>query len=725
MRVFVTTELFPFTHGGIGRAISNMLSTLCADDAANTAVVWVGDAIDSTAFASVYPCVKLVMATRTNYELVDEEGISYPPEWAFTDTEWHWRSVAALQGIKRLVRDVGAADYIEFPDWGGLAFATVQEKLLGRGFGDSVLAVRLHTADSLLANVDARALDKQMLAIFDLERKALADCDRIVAQLPEVGRAVQQFFGFADEDWVARQCVHAPPVTLDFGGVATQPIRPTEDTPIVFPSKIQHLKRPDLFLRGACGFLRANPAYRGSIVFAAHSSPEAKAKIQRMIAPDLKGRFVFMDSASPLERARLITRSISVTASPFESYCLSAYEASLAGAVCVLNGVNPAFGDRSPWRNGENCVKFDGTAEGLADALTHAFQGDVHTVVEVPSDPVPWALARPVSSESVGRAQRPLVSVVVPHFNLGAYLPRTLDSVLASTYENIEIVVVDDCSTDELSQLTVERLGAAGERLRIIRNPMNLGLAATRNVALEHVRGEYVLTLDADDLISPSFIALAIDALQRNPAYDFVVPQTGFFLDTEEGQIGEQAAFTDYAVFYGEARAMGMYENRFSTATCIARTAALRELRYRDELEAYEDWDLYSRAVAVGKRFIVTNGIHFFYRRRADSMYHTPERVARHRSLYHSFLSGKAIEASAMKLPLYVLEGGQPSLADARGTPDELQVLRGQMAFYQNSRAVFLAIRTQQWLSSRAPWAIKAGRKALGVARKIRRRLRT
>lgn len=307
--------------------------------------------------------------------------------------------------------------------------------------------------------------------------------------------------------------------------------------------------------------------------------------------------------------------------------------------------------------------------------------------MKTPCDPSPWDVLRvPPGPTSI--ANRPLVSVVVPHFNLGEYLPRTLDSVLASTYENVEIVVVDDSSTDPLSCLTIERIQTLEGRIRIIRNPMNLGLAATRNVALQHVRGEFVLTLDADDLIGPQFIELAVNALRRNPAFDFVVPQTGFFLDREEGQIGRQAAFADYAVFYGEARALGMYENRFSTATCMARASVLRELKYREELEAYEDWDLYTRAVAVGKRFIATNGIHFFYRRRADSMYHTPERFARHRALYHALLTGKAVQTGQVKLPLYVLEGGQDAHVVLGPSPDELHALQGELAFYRNSRAI-------------------------------------
>ncbi|WP_202816968.1 glycosyltransferase family 2 protein [Pseudomonas citronellolis] len=203
----------------------------------------------------------------------------------------------------------------------------------------------------------------------------------------------------------------------------------------------------------------------------------------------------------------------------------------------------------------------------------------------------------------------------MPHFNLGEYLPRTLDSVLASTYENVEIVVVDDCSTDPLSCLTIERIQTLEGRIRIIRNPMNLGLAATRNVALQHVRGEFVLTLDADDLIGPQFIELAVNALRRNPAFDFVVPQTGFSSIVRKGRSVDRPPLRITPSSMARRGRSACTKTAFPLRPAWRVLACLRELKYREELEAYEDWDLYTRAVAAGKRFIATNGIHFFYRR--------------------------------------------------------------------------------------------------------------
>ncbi|SAL69354.1 glycosyl transferase family 2 [Caballeronia cordobensis] len=725
MRVFVTTELFPFTHGGIGRSIANMLSVSSEQELASTAVVWVGDEFDAARFEMLYPKVRLIVASRETYRLVDDDGISYPPEWAFTATEWHWQSVRAMQGLLRLAAEK-SLDYVEFHDWGGLAFASLQEKLLGRAFADTVLAVRLHTADSLLADVDSRPVDKRALAVYDLERKALADCDVIVAQLPEVARAMQAFFAFADDDWNARLVLHASPVVLDIGAVAARSIEPSSDTNIVFSSKIQHLKRPELFVRGCCGFLRANPDYRGSIVFAAHSSDENyQQRIERMVPADLRQRFQFLDKLNVTERHNAVSRSVCVFTSPFESFCLAAYEASMSGGICVVNATNPAFGEHSPWIDDVNSIKFDGGAPSLAAALGRAIKGGARDIVRVPQTAAPWTLAPKPRADAPAVDSMPLVSVVVPHFNLGHYLVRTIDSVLASTYANVELVVVDDCSTERFSQLAIERLEGIHERLRIVRNEMNLGLAATRNVALTHVRGDYVLTLDADDLISPGFIELAVGALTARPGYDFVIPQTGFFLDADEGQIGRQVAFTDYAVFFGEAAAIGMYENRFSTATCLARTRVLRELGYREELEAYEDWDMYMRATAAGKRFVVTNGIHFFYRRRQESMYHTPERLARHRSLYHDLIRKKTWRTGVLRMPLYVVEAGTSRGAEAEALMERVEAMQARLNHFERSRAVFAVLKLQSWAQRNAPWVARLARKGARVARGMLRRLRS
>ncbi len=81
-----------------------------------------------------------------------------------------------------------------------------------------------------------------------------------------------------------------------------------------------------------------------------------------------------------------------------------------------------------------------------------------------------------------------------------------------------------------------------------------------------------------------------------------------------------QSEYLDFVVFHGEALASGFFENRFSTATVLARRTVFDELKYREDLRALEDWDFYLRATIAGKRFIVTNELHFFYRRRQGSM---------------------------------------------------------------------------------------------------------
>lgn len=98
----------------------------------------------------------------------------------------------------------------------------------------------------------------------------------------------------------------------------------------------------------------------------------------------------------------------------------------------------------------------------------------------------------------------PLVSVVLPVYNGEPFIASTLESALGQTYRNLEVIVVDDGSRDR-TRAIVEARAADDPRIRVI-SQANRGLAATRNRALEHARGEFVAPLDADDLWDPTKI---------------------------------------------------------------------------------------------------------------------------------------------------------------------------------------------------------------------------
>jgi glycosyltransferase involved in cell wall biosynthesis len=107
----------------------------------------------------------------------------------------------------------------------------------------------------------------------------------------------------------------------------------------------------------------------------------------------------------------------------------------------------------------------------------------------------------------------PLVSVVIPAFNAAKYIRETLDSVLAQTYRPIEIVVVDDGSTDG----TREQILAYGDCVRYVWQPNSGGCSAPRNHGVRMASGEFIAFLDADDLIAPDRIAAAVAVMKRRP----------------------------------------------------------------------------------------------------------------------------------------------------------------------------------------------------------------
>jgi len=108
---------------------------------------------------------------------------------------------------------------------------------------------------------------------------------------------------------------------------------------------------------------------------------------------------------------------------------------------------------------------------------------------------------------------KPLVSVIIPTFNRATMVVEALDSVLAQSYQSLEIIVVDDGSTDD----TEVRLASYGERIKVIRRALNRGVSAARNCGIRQSCGHYVVLLDSDDLWLPKKIERQLDFFRKHP----------------------------------------------------------------------------------------------------------------------------------------------------------------------------------------------------------------
>lgn len=127
-------------------------------------------------------------------------------------------------------------------------------------------------------------------------------------------------------------------------------------------------------------------------------------------------------------------------------------------------------------------------------------------------------------------AQRPMVSVIIPVYNILEYLPRCVESVCAQTYENLEILLVDDGSTDGTGALCDE-LGRGDSRIRVFHKE-NGGSSSARNLGLDHAGGEYIGFVDSDDYIAPQMYERLCEAMER---YRVKVTQVGRDETDEQG----------------------------------------------------------------------------------------------------------------------------------------------------------------------------------------------
>lgn len=217
----------------------------------------------------------------------------------------------------------------------------------------------------------------------------------------------------------------------------------------------------------------------------------------------------------------------------------------------------------------------------------------------------------------------PTVSVVIPCYNYGHYLPTAVGSALGQEGVDVELIIVDDASPDG-SAAVVQNLSAGDDRIRAILHPSNRGHIATYNEGLAEARGDYVVLLSADDALPPGALARAAALFDANPSVGLVYGHPVTFVD-EPPQVSERVR--SWTVWPGEewiGRVCRSGRNCIMNPEVVMRTSLQHALGgYDSELPHSGDIEMWMRAATVSDIGRVNGPAQGFYRVHGDSMQRT------------------------------------------------------------------------------------------------------
>ena len=198
------------------------------------------------------------------------------------------------------------------------------------------------------------------------------------------------------------------------------------------------------------------------------------------------------------------------------------------------------------------------------------------------------------------------VSIIITCYNKEKYVKETIESALNQTYKNLEIVCIDDASTDN-SRNILKELKLKYNNIILLEENKNIGVVRARNKAIEIANGEYILPLDADDIIEPTYVSKAVDILDKNPQIGIVYCKAKFFgIKNENWNL---PIFDKNKILFGN----------IIFCTALYRKNDFYKLgKYKEYMEnGYEDWDLWLSFVENNFEVHQIPEVLFYYRQLA------------------------------------------------------------------------------------------------------------
>lgn len=213
-----------------------------------------------------------------------------------------------------------------------------------------------------------------------------------------------------------------------------------------------------------------------------------------------------------------------------------------------------------------------------------------------------------------------MISIALPVYNGEKYIAECLDSLLAQTYGDFEVILIDDCSTDATARIVA---GYTDERIHYYKNEKNQGIVHTLNKAFGLCRGEYIARMDADDIAMPQRLEEQVNLLESNPDLGIVSVWFQMF--------GDADCSVHYAVEPKEIACRLLFSLQLLHPGWLMRRELVDGgLAYREEYRYAEDWDFLVRAartVGLGNvprelmRYRINPG-------QLSNVYHAPQKAA-------------------------------------------------------------------------------------------------
>lgn len=215
-------------------------------------------------------------------------------------------------------------------------------------------------------------------------------------------------------------------------------------------------------------------------------------------------------------------------------------------------------------------------------------------------------------------------SVVIPLYNKQRYIKSTLQSVLAQTYTDYEVIVVDDGSTDASLQ-EAERMQS--DKIRVLHQE-NQGVAVARNTGIENAAGEYIAFLDADDKWNPSYLEEIDKIVRKYPQSDIFVSAYEVDLGNGKKNLSEQMPAQDGCLPSYWATLSSKYDFVWTSATTIRKSALVQVGLFRPGEKIGQDLDMWARVARNNPKVAYTSSVCVTYNRQAESNARTRVKIA-------------------------------------------------------------------------------------------------